>query len=168
MNLAILKNKGIVLPPSETEEGLTAKEIMDKIRSFYIKFEKCNSLMSDYAEGYFLELLYHYPKSMCSRNMTETQKSLMALMYFESKPRPDEKDPIWKGFSYEDLSLMFDVSKATVHEAIKQKEAEAKGLLVGVKLREKAKEITLEQLIEEEKEKLKLRQNDKEKRAYNE
>jgi len=155
MNLAILKNKGIALPSTETEDGLTAKEIMDKIRSFYIKFEKCNSIMYESAEGYFLELLYNYPKSMCSRNMTETQKSLMALMYFESKPRPEEEDPIWNGFSYEDLSLIFDVSKATVHEAIKQKEEEAKKLIASVQLREKAKEIALEQLVEEEKQKLK-------------
>jgi len=149
-----MRNKGITLPPLETEDGITAKEIMDKIRSFYIKFEKCNSLMSDHAEGYFLELLYHYPKSMCSRNMTETQKLLMALIYFESKPRPEEEDPIWNGFSYEDLSLIFDVSKATVHEAIKQREEEAKKLLVDVQLRERAKEIALEQLIVEEKQKL--------------
>jgi len=154
MNLAILKNKGIVLPPSETEEGLTAKEIMDKIRSFYIKFEKCNSLMSDYAEGYFLELLYHYPKSMCNRHMTENQKLLMALIYFESKPKPEEENPVWNGFSYEDLSIIFDCSKATVHEAIRQKEAEAKKLLAGVQLRERAKEIALKQLVEEEKQKL--------------
>lgn len=70
----------------------------------------------------------------------------------------EEEDTLWNGFSYEDLSLMFDVSKATVHEAIKQKEAEAKGLLVDVQLREKAKEIALEQLIEEEKQKLKKKQ----------
>jgi len=133
--IKILRKKGISLPSIEKEDDLTAKEIMDKIRSFYIKFEKYNSLISDYAEGYFLELLYHYPKSMCSRNMSETQKLLMALIYFESKPVPEEEDPIWNGFSYEDLSLIFDVQ-----------------------LREKAKEIALEQLIKEEKQKLKEKQ----------
>ena len=156
MNLVgVLKKKGIALPSMETEGDLTAKEIMDKIRNFYGKLEKCNSGTRDFAEGYFLELLYYYPKSMCSRHMTETQKLVMALIYFESKPRPEEEDPIWNGFSYEDLSLIFEVSKATVHEAIKQKGEEAKKLLVNVKLREKAKEIALEQLIEEEKLKLK-------------
>ena len=159
MNLiGVLKNKGVALPPMEKEGDLTAKDIMDKIRNFYNKLEKCNSETRDFAEGYFLELLYHYPKSMCSRHMTETQKLLMALIYLESKPGPEEEDPLWNGFSYEDLSLMFDVSKATVHQAIRQKEEEAKKLLVDVQLREKAKEIALEQLIEEEKRKLKKKQ----------
>jgi len=156
MNLiGVLKNKGVALPPMEKEGDLTAKEIMDKIRNFYGKLEKCNSETRDFAEGYFLELLYHYPQSMCNRHMTETQKLLMALIYFESKPRAEEEDPIWNGFSYQDLSLIFDVSKATVHEAIKQREEEAKKLIASVQLREKAKEIALEQLVEEEKQKLK-------------
>lgn len=163
MNLiGVLKNKGVALPPMEKEDGLTAKGIMDKIRNFYGKLEKCNSETRDFAEGYFLELLYHYPQSMCSRHMTENQKLLIALIYFESKPRPEEENPIWKGFSYEDLSLMFDVSKATVHEAIKQKEEEAKKMLVNVKLREKAKEIALEQLVKEEKQKLKRKKSSSE------
>lgn len=156
--LGFLKNKGVALPHMEKEGDLTAKEIMDKIRNFYVKLEKCNSETRDFAEGYFLELLYYYPQSMCSRHMTENQKLVMALIYFESKPRPNEEDPLWNGFSYEDLALIFDVSKATVHEAIKQKEAEAKILLVDVKLREEAKEIALEQLVEEEKQKLKKKQ----------
>lgn len=155
MNLiGVLKNKGVALPPMEKEDDLTAKDIMDKIRNFYNKLEKCTSVTRDFAEGYFLELLYCYPQSMCSRHMTENQKLLMALIYFESKPRQEEENPIWNGFSYEDLSLIFDVSKATVHEAIKQREEEAKKLLVDVQLREKAKEIALKELIVEEKQKL--------------
>ena len=156
MSIRVLKNRGIPLPPVETEDGLTAKDIMDKIRSFYRRFEKPigSADTKEYAEGYFLELLYYYPKSMCSRQMTDTLKLLMALIYFESKPETKEEKLLWKGFSYEDLSLIFDCSKATVHEAIRQKEAEAKRLLEKVRLRAKAKEIALERLVEEEKLKL--------------
>lgn len=161
MSLTPLKSKSIPLPPVETEDGLSAKEIMDKIRSFYFRFEKAsNSDMQDFGESYFLGLLRDYPQSMCNRNMTESLKQLIALIYFESKPEPEEKKPIWNGFSYEDLSIMFDLSKATIHEAIRQKEAEIKQLLEEAKLRKKAKEIALEELVREEKEKLKLEQND--------
>lgn len=155
MSIIVLRKKGIQLPPIESEDGLEAKDFMDKMRSFYVKLEKSHSETADFAEGYFLKLLFNYPKSMCNRHMTDVLKLLIALIYFESKPRAEEEDPIWNGFSYEDLSLIFDVSKATVHEAIKQREEEAKKLIASVQLREKAKEIALEQLVEEEKQKLK-------------
>ena len=149
-----LKKMGVKLPPLETEDGLTAKDIMDKVRSFYMRLEKSHGEICDYAEAYFLDLLYHYPKSLCSRNMTETLKLVMALIYFQSKPEPEDPKPLWDGFSYEELSVIFDCSKATVHEAIRQKEAEAKAMLEEAKLRVKAKEIALEKLVEEEKKKL--------------
>ena len=156
MSLRILKKKGAILPPTETEEGLSAKDFMDKMRNFYAKLEKAHSEITDYAEIYFLELLFNYPKSMVNRHMTDTLKLLVALMYLESKPALEDKDA-WPGFSYEDLGLLFDRSKATIHGVIKEKEAEAKQLLADVQLREKAKEIALEQMVEEEKQKLKKR-----------
>jgi len=171
MILTLLKNKGIPLPAAETEDGLSAKDIMDKVRSFYVKFEKCEGEESEYAEGEFLELLYQYPKSMVARHMTDTLKTLIALIYFESKPeKMEKKEPTtmilsngrkitfdwddWEGYSYDDLALMFDLSKASIHEAIRQKEAEAKQLLEESKLRKKAKTIALEELVKEEKLKL--------------
>lgn len=48
----------------------------------------------------------------------------------------------------------FDRSKATVHEAIRQEEAEVKQLLEEPNLRAEAREIARQQLIEEEKLKL--------------
>ncbi|MCD6240405.1 hypothetical protein J7K27_02625 [Candidatus Bathyarchaeota archaeon] len=128
--MSSLRKRGVRLPPMETEDGLTARDIMDKIRSFYVRFERSrNKEISEFAESYFLELLHEYPKSMCSRHLTESMQLLIALYYFDSKPSPEEKDPLWNGFSYEDLSIIFDRSKATIHEAIIRKEAEAKQLL---------------------------------------
>jgi predicted DNA-binding protein YlxM (UPF0122 family) len=159
MSLNNLRTEGIALPPIETEEGLTAKDIMDKIRSFYIRFEKYSGESADFMEGYFLELLRDYPKSLCSRNMTESEKQLITMIYVESKPNPEseDKDP-WPGYSYEDLAVMFDISKATVHQAIRQKETEAKRLLEEARLKQTAKKIALAELVAEEKEKLKLEQ----------
>ncbi len=72
MILSRLKDKGIPLPTFEAEDGLTAQYIMNKIRSFHHRPEKSHSEICGYVEGYFLELMVNYPKSMCNRQMTET------------------------------------------------------------------------------------------------
>lgn len=149
--IAVLKKKGVALPPMESEEGLATKEIMDKIRSFYFRLEKSHGEICEFAESCFLELLHHYPKSICGRHTSENQKMLMALFYCYGKDVDDEK-PL---FSYESLSIMFDVSKATVHTAIKEKEEEAKAIIKQATFRKKARSIALEELVKEEKEKLK-------------
>jgi len=155
VSLAILRKKGMLSPPVETEDGLTAEDIMDKVRSFYLRLEKnTHSEIADYAESYFLELMLNYPKSMCNRHMTETLKQLIALFYIDSKPEAEEEEPAWNGFSYEDLAIVFDRSKASIHEAIRQKEGEVKQFREESKLRAKVKAIALEELIKEEKMKL--------------
>lgn len=162
MGLDVLRNRGYELPPIETVEGLEAKDIHDKILSFYRRLEKArDDTFQDCAAADFLELLRDYPQSLCSKHMSESQKLLMAILYFESKPDSKDKDACWRGFSYEELSILFDVSKATVHEAIRQKEAEVKQLLEKPKLRTKARAIALEELVKEEKLKL-LRKKPKE------
>jgi hypothetical protein len=157
MSITWLKTKEIPLPPIENVEGLTAEDIMEKIRAFYIRFEKYDGECQDFMESYFLELLSNYPKSLCTRNMTESLKQLITIMYLASKPERKRAGD-WDGYSYEDLAVMFDISKATVHEAIRQKEAEVKELLEDTKLRGTAKKIALEELIKEEKLKI-LEQN---------
>jgi len=132
LSLYPLKREGVKLPPKETEENLTGKEIVDKIRSFYRRLEKSHrEQVVDFAEAEFLELLCDYPHSMCKRDMSDTLKLLIALVYFGSKPeyREDMSEDPWQGYTYDDLSLMFDRSKASIHQAIREKEVEAKHLL---------------------------------------
>ena len=140
--------------PRETDlKSLSAKDIIGKIDSFYEKLSKCHGDIGDEAEGYFLKLLREYPVSMCAYNMTEELKLVIALVYFSSKPKdqkPTYPDP-WPGYSYEDLAVCFDRSKATIHEAIIQKEAEARALLASMQPRQEAKERQPQQLIEEDK-----------------
>ena len=165
-SLELMKVKGIPLPPIETEDGLTAQDIMNKIRGFYRKFEQNHDPIDmGETEAEFLGLLYHYPKSMCSRHMTESLKQLIALFYFESKPNPEEEKPIWNGYSYEDLAMLFDLSKATIYEAIRQKEEEVKKMLEGIKLRGDAKAIALAELVEEEKAKILLKNTEENKKT---
>lgn len=160
MSLNMLRSKGIPLPPIETAEGLTAKEILDKIWSFYAKLENSHSEIDDFAEGYFLQLLKDYPKSMCAQHMTDSLIQLIATLYFEDRigEKPREKWE-WEGYSYEHLALMFVRSKATIHEAVHRKETEVKQLLEEASQRQKARSIALEELIKEEKEKLKQAKN---------
>jgi hypothetical protein len=121
-----------------------------------MKLSKLDGESQEFMEGYHLELLHSYPKSMCSRHLTEKAKQLIAIYYFSSKSQYQEvelSDP-WPGHSYEDSGAMFDLSKATIHEAIRQKEAEVTKLLSEVKLRGKARSIALEEMVQEEKQKI--------------
>jgi len=166
MSLDLMEKRGIKLPPREIDvSGLTAQQIIEKIRSFWERCKKDGGQDSDVAPIDFLELLEAYPASMCSYHMTESLKLLVALMYFDSKPSEEEvqkqregKGPIWEGLSMDYLALIFDRSKKTIHDAIKEKEQEAKKILEEAKLRKEAREIALKELVEEEKEKLKQKE----------
>lgn len=160
MSLNIMRSRGIPLPQIETADGLTAKEILDKIWSFYAKLDSSHSEIDDFAEGYFLQILRDYPKSLCAQHMTDSLIQLIATLYFDDRieEKPKEKGD-WEGYSYEHLALMFVRSKATIHQAVHQKETEVKQLLKEAMLRGKARSIALEELVKEEKEKLKLEQN---------
>jgi len=60
----------------------------------------------------------------------------------------------WPGYSYDDLAVIFDLSKATVHESVRQKKIEIKQLLEKPNLRKEARALALEELKQEEKLKL--------------
>jgi len=160
VSLSYLRRKGAILPPIEDEGNLPAKAILKKIRDFYFRKEQSNTEIDDFAEGYFLELLRDYPQSMCSQHMTNSLKQLIGLLYFEDRmdDKPKAKGD-WEGYSYEHLALIFVRSKATIYQAIHEKETEVKQLLTEGSLRQKARGLALEELVNEEKEKLKLEQN---------
>lgn len=162
--IEILRSEGNEIPPIETDiSDVTKEEIIDKVKEFQSKFERITSNDDEFAPFYFVELLANYPVSLCKRQMTDTLKLLMALFYFHSKPSPEEKEPVWNGFSYENLALIFARSKASIHGAIRQKQAEAEAILSHVQLRKKAREIALQQLVDEEKEKLRTERNNQDK-----
>lgn len=158
MSLDFMEKRGIKLPPRETDvSGLTAQQIIDKIRSFWEKCKNDSSQDSDVAPIDFLELLEAYPVSMCSYHMTDSLKLLVALMYFESRKKTESSvSEDWEGLSMDYLALIFDRSKKTIHDAIKEKEQEAKRIIEEAKLRKEVREIALRELIEEEKQKLKM------------
>ncbi|MGB9756484.1 MAG: hypothetical protein ACPLVJ_01720 [Candidatus Bathyarchaeales archaeon] len=154
MSLDLMETRGVKLPPRETDvSGLTAQQIIEKIRSFWNRCKSDNNQDSDIAPIDFLELLEAYPVSMCGFHMSDSLKLLAALIYFYSKPENPESD--YEGLSMDYLALIFDRSKKTIHDAIREKEAEAKKILEEAKLSKEAREIALRELIEEEKRKLK-------------
>jgi hypothetical protein len=155
--IRLLTYWGVKLPQTENDfSNVKAEDLIGKMRSFYERFEKVENADNEFAPMDFLELLTYYPISMCSFHQTETLKLLIALFYYWDKQKEsEEKENDYEGYSMDYLSLIFDRSKSSIHQAIKDKEAEAKAIIEESKLRNKAKEIALEQLIEEEKQKLK-------------
>jgi len=156
--IRLLKNLGVKLPQTENEfSNVKVEDLIGKMRSFYERFEKVANADNEFAAPVdFLELLTYYPTSMVSFHQTETLKLLIALFYYWDKQKEsEEEENDYEGYSMDYLSLIFDRSKSSIHQAIKDKEAEAKAIIEESKLRNKAKEIALEQLIEEEKQKLK-------------
>jgi transposase len=84
---------------------------------------------------------------MVDYNMTDTLSLVIAVMYFESKLRDDEN---CTGLTYDDLAVLFDRSKQTIFNAIKQNERKANELLQPTKLRAEARREAEKQRLEEE------------------
>jgi hypothetical protein len=172
MSLCELELRGVKLPEKETYLGdLTANQIVEKINLFHERLKRESHLqVAPFAETYFLNLIALYPVSMCSRSMTEQLKLVAALFYFGSKPAKEENklaseddlkakelfprnkpSPVYRGYSCEDLALIFDRTRAAIVDAVKQKREEAVVMLEEATLRCSSGQASLEELTEEEK-----------------
>lgn len=127
----------------EDETGLTAKDIMTKIRGFKTRYDWWNTNDLIGLDVSFLYYLNRYPQSLCNRTISEKLKLIIALYHEEDTES-----------SYEEISQLFDRSKSTISQAINEKGEEARALLAQQKLRTKARDIAMEELIQEEKTKL--------------
>ncbi len=184
MSLCDLELRGVKLPEKETFLGdLTANQIVEKINIFHERLRRESHLqVASFAEAYFLNLIALYPVSMCSRNMSDSLKLVAALFYFGSKPEKVEQDstieedlkgkdlfprnkpsPIYRGYSYEDLALIFERTRPTIFEAVHQKQEQAKIMLEEATLRCKSEKVAYEELTEEEKRALVHEKNEEEK-----
>jgi hypothetical protein len=168
MSLSDLELRGVKLPEPETYFGeLTASQIVEKINRFNQRL-KCESHLevAPFAEAYFLNLIALYPLSMCNKTMSDELKLIAALFYFGSKPTPEpvkaseeakelfprnKPNPPHHGYSYEDLALIFDRTRMTIAEAVRQKQEQAKVMLEEAQLRCQNEKAALEALTEEEK-----------------
>jgi len=155
--IRLLKSLGVKLPDFENDfSNVKVEDLINKMRSFYERFEKVQSADNEFAALDFAELLTYYPVSMCSFHQSETLKLLISIFYLWGKQKESgEKENDYEGYSMDYLSLIFDKSKSSIFEAVRQKGEEAKQLIEEAKLRTKAKQIAFQQLVEQEKEKLK-------------
>ena len=172
MSLSDLELRGVKLPEKETCLGdLTANQIVEKINVFHERLRRESYLqVAPFAEAYFLNLIALYPVSMCSRNMTDSLKLLASLFYFGSKPEKtgegkiieddlkakelfprNKPSPIHRGYSHEDLALLFERTRPAIVEAVHQKQEQAKIMLEEATLRCKSEKVAYEELTEEEK-----------------
>ena len=107
---------------------VTKDELVRKLKGFMDRLKDHHGEFTDLMPIEFLEKLMEYPFSMCRDDMTLTLKELIADTYFEGieKPLADAKyskysDPNIKPYySFDDLAVLFDRSKASIHEAIKE------------------------------------------------
>ena len=185
MSLSELELRGVKIPEKETYlEDLTANQIVEKINVFHERLRRESHLqVAPFAEAYFLNLIALYPVSMCSRTMTDTLKLVAALFYFGSKPAKEENantseedlkakelfprnrpSHVYGGYSFEDLALIFDRTRAAMVEAVKQKRKEAKIMLEEAELRCASGQASLEELTEEEKRVLSPQKNEEKSR----
>jgi hypothetical protein len=173
MSLSELELRGVKIPEKETYLwDLTANLIVEKINVFHERLRRESHLqVAPFAEAYFLNLIALYPVSMCTKIMTDPLKLMAALFYFGSKPKPVEElakaaeedlkakelfprnkpSPIQRGYSYEDLALIFDRTRQAIVEAVRQKQEEAKMMLEEALLRCQSQKAALDELTEEEK-----------------
>jgi hypothetical protein len=167
-----LELRGVKLPEKEAYLGdLTADQIVEKINQFHERLKhESNLQVAPFAESYFLNLIALYPVSMCSKTMSDPLKLVAALFYFGSQPPNEEsataaKDdqrlkeffprnkpsPVHRGYTFEDLALIFDRTKTAIAEAVRQKQEEAQVMLEEAALRCRKEQNALETLTEEEK-----------------
>ncbi|MEM3000504.1 MAG: hypothetical protein QXX34_08285 [Candidatus Bathyarchaeia archaeon] len=137
----------------ENAEDLASQQLLDLINDF-LKAEH------DEVKAYiFLKLLAYYPKSMTSYQLTPLMQILIAAVY-----NVGQSDFYSTKLSMEDLATVFCRSKKTIHECVQKHQQSIgeilKSMLEEEKLREKAREIALRELVEEEKEKLKQRKEE--------
>jgi len=137
----------------ENTDDLTAQQIIDLIRDF---LKNNHNEITAYV---FFNFLAYYPKSMTSYNLTPLMQRLIAFTYYYCQN--DKEVP---KLSMEDLAEWFRRSKSTIYDAI-QKHGELEQMLKAEleedRLRAKAQKEAYKQLIEEEKEKLRIqREND--------
>ena len=144
--IRLLTHFGVKLPQTENDfSNVKVEDLIGKMRSFYERLEKVENADNEFAPLDFLELLTYYPNSMCSFHQTETLKLLISIFYFWGRHKESgEEENDYEGYSMDYLSLIFDRSKSSIHQAIKDKEAEAKAIIEEAKLRNKAKRIALE------------------------
>ncbi len=129
----ILKEFG-EMPEFESGENVSLKELTEKIRKFLEKFQE------DLAPVQFLEILIMYPESLCKRDMSDTLKRVITAYYtwgvqkplcdyeqsldeWEKKKignKPEKNKWFDPYFSYDQISVLFGRSKASIHEAISQ------------------------------------------------
>ena len=75
----------------------------------------------------------------------------------------NKPSPIYRGYSYEDLALIFERTRPTIIEAVHQKQEQAKIMLEEATLRCKSEKVAYEELTEEEKRALVHEKNEEEK-----
>jgi hypothetical protein len=139
--------------------ALTSGEIIDKIKDFLAQNP------SDVSEMIFLNYLAKYPVSMCRRDVSPTLRRLIGFHYRLGEPDKTQRENGAEKVSYDDLAQIFVRSKATISACVNQTEPDWRDFQRHAAEAEEIEKLARQQLIEEEKRKLRLeRENIQEKK----
>lgn len=136
---------------------LTVQEIVNKIKDFL------KSDPSDEKHIIFLNYLAKYPVSMCKRDVSPLLKKLIGFHYRLGIPNKEQELNGAEKVSYDDLSEIFVRSKATISQCVNETEIEWKELQQEIEDAKRIEAEAKQQLIEEEK--ARLRQEEMEKQS---
>jgi hypothetical protein len=127
---------------------LSVKEIMQKIRDFLAQSP------SDINKIIFLHYLADYPVSMCKRDVSPRLRTLIGFLYRFGVPDKQEQEQGAEKVSYDDLSELFERSKATIFECVNQTEFSWREFQRSLEEQKRIEAEAKEQLIQEEKARL--------------
>ncbi|MCJ7423343.1 hypothetical protein MUP01_03635 [Candidatus Bathyarchaeota archaeon] len=135
--------------------NLTASEVLARIHDFLA------SDPSEVSAFIFLNYLAGFPVSMCKHQVTPVLETLISCTYRLGVPTKEQAENGVRNISMDDLSEWFVRSKATISEHVQKTESIWKKVQAETeqeKLRDEAHSIALEELVREEKEKLRAEQ----------
>lgn len=178
MSISSLKRQGVKLPPPEDADGLSANDVLGNMARWLKRFEDSGE---EWLELDFIELLTNWPRSMLAYNMGYNLQLIAALIFLNGEPKLEElleyekqmelykKEP-WRFVSepeepkglwtYDLLAIVFNRSKSSIFEAVRKKEPEARKLLEEASLQEEAHKRAVDELVKEEKERLKQQKDE--------
>jgi hypothetical protein len=185
--LDALRKIDVILPEPEDPNNVSASDIIATLKRFDEKSDEKPDLNIDRSlDCMFLELLYTYPKSMSSRNLGPTLQYIIALYYEDGQPNMIKHEAeiakfeadhsvltheeLVKAFpwvyeveeqawSYDNLAILFCCAKSSICQAVAKYGPQAEKAIHDARLHAQVKDIALKELVNEEKEKLKLEQN---------
>lgn len=183
--LKMLKNMGYPMPEPESYDLVNKTQLFELMQQFQNEKHDDDGLLEDFMElvtyfpvslcqrmmtenlKYLITLYYMFrvpqltelsnkdiPEYEVNSIYQKNPKELERYLCDKIQQRMTQEGETW--YSYEQLSLIFRRGKSSIFDAIRNKETEVKAIIDNVLMHRTAHRIALEEMVKEEKEKLKI------------